>query len=1617
VQPRTRLRIESLEDRSLPSVTLGDFVAIEPVGSLIYQATASSDIGGATVAREDFQSGALGGQWATFSSDPAGGRIQVTDPDLLYQVPPPGPPPALPPGVGPPPPSLFTAFGLLMDTANAGVDNLNEAVWTVDLTGNSRTSLQFAHANFNDELTPFYAGDFTGHFNADGIAISNDGVHWHPIFDAPRHTTDGNWESFNIDLTAEAAEAGMTLHDSTFFIKFQQFGDQPRNIDGRGWDNIRIVASTGETDSIPLTVDPGQSIQVIVSGDADLQVSARLLAGATVVASATAAARGGTAFLPLVHVPGPLAGHNPQPQTYRLAVSGADDTLGAYDVHVLLNTALEVEDTGGPGNDGPGAAQALPFAPLHSAGAASAGGKQPARAAVFGATDSSPVSGIVDEVEGNSPPLPAPPGPPPDLVGHAQNVDGAGWNLGDNPDVFEATALPHISIEGTGDDTVDYSFYDHSFDYYSFTVANAGDRAIFDVDDERLFAGKIVPFLDTMLFLYDTSGTLLAVNDDFYDFSSPTFTDPGSTYPQAALIQFTFDAPGTYVIGVAGFPSADTFGQILGTPLSAGQAYTLHISLENHALNPGGSDPVAEVEPNELQPQLVPDYLTLIAQNVDGAGWNLGDNPDVFEATALPHISIQGTGDGTFDYYSFTVANAGDSAIFDIDYDSSNPPPFLEPFLNTTIFLYDSSGTLLAANDDSFIDSSSPPFWDPGSNFGYASLLEFTFDAPGTYVIGVANVGSRDAFGQIGGYALLDGDAYTLHISLENHALNPGGSDPVAEVEPNDPPIPPPPDLGLFAQNLDDADWVLNTDTLVIVTKATTGPVYDPIVHDAGTFPHVSVRGTGDGTFDYYSFTVTDPGSQVFFSFTEDKTGILQAFLYDAHGSLVASQISGFSYIGHLDAGTYFVGVGTNGSVDLFGQLVGPAPPPGVEYTLTIVAEGHDAVPVAPDYYRLDLEAGESALVAAVDLSLATYLENGVFFTRSLGAVRVEVVDGGGAVLATGAATDNLDTVIAHFVAPATGTYYVRVTGTVAGLVYYATVLRDAGFDLEENDRIASAQPVLGADAAGRSWVLGSIDKEFLLDAADAGWWESTGFHHQLNQNYFAGFLPVTPEEGIFDALEYRNFFVFDLPALTSPLISAQLRLANPGIGNGPPGYVSSDPTETYTVFDVSTAIAELRATGSGRIDVFDDLGTGAAFGSQVVSREDNKLPYGLVTIDLNAAALADLRAHQGGPFAVGGALTTLAKGDALEGVFAASREGPRQLALTLADSDYYEISADGNARLRIETATPGGGAGAFGNDFDPLLRLYDSAGHLVASDDNGAADGRNAVLSYKVPKNGGGRYYVQVTSSTTSGQFTTGEYLLSIQGHRAGGKEGKDGKGEGKDGDGKGDGKGSGSKDGKGDSSGARTTRSANSTGLADPGVLLSPGSARGVAGGSPTTTPGHGQAHAHANRNAPAAALAARRGTSRPDAARVRSDGQDSLDAGAFEQSRQDGSLVYVNVAVVNGRTVAVLTFAGPDVVAGSLADGSYVLTVRADRVHDRWGRELDGDGDGSAGGDRVDGFVRLFGDADGDGDVDWLDRDRFRAAFGTSAVGHLWYFDLDGDGDVLGGRAGSSGKTCFS
>jgi photosystem II stability/assembly factor-like uncharacterized protein len=122
-------------------------------------------------------------------------------------------------------------------------------------------------------------------------------------------------------------------------------------------------------------------------------------------------------------------------------------------------------------------------------------------------------------------------------------------------------------------------------------------------------------------------------------------------------------------------------------------------------------------------------------------------------------------------------------------------------------------------------------------------------------------------------------------------------------------------------------------------------------------------------------------------------------------------------------------------------------------------------------------------------------------------------------------------------------------------------------------------------------------------------------------------------------------------------------------------------------------------------------------------------------------------------------------------------------------------------------------------------------------------------------------------------------------------------------------------------------------------------------------------------------------------------------TLDPGAFEVQQQGGGLVSLDVssAVVGNQTIAVITFTGPDIINGSLADGDYTLTVLADHVHDSLGQGLANDS--------VTSFFRLFGDSNGNGVIDGEDVAAFASSFGKSAgdPGYLAYFDYFGTGTV--------------
>lgn len=144
-----------------------------------------------------------------------------------------------------------------------------------------------------------------------------------------------------------------------------------------------------------------------------------------------------------------------------------------------------------------------------------------------------------------------------------------------------------------------------------------------------------------------------------------------------------------------------------------------------------------------------------------------------------------------------------------------------------------------------------------------------------------------------------------------------------------------------------------------------------------------------------------------------------------------------------------------------------------------------------------------------------------------------------------------------------------------------------------------------------------------LLTTTSRGWYDSTGAHTQANHNYFAG------DAG---SNSYRNFFAFNVPALSDQIVNAQL-LLNSFIDISPLG------VQSYVLHDVTTPIATLLAGGSGLTGIYADLGNGVNYGGRNIydSETSTISAIPLNTLFQNAAVAAS-----GGQIALGGTITTL---------------------------------------------------------------------------------------------------------------------------------------------------------------------------------------------------------------------------------------------------------------------------------------------------------------------------------------------------------------------------------------
>jgi PEP-CTERM motif len=172
---------------------------------------------------------------------------------------------------------------------------------------------------------------------------------------------------------------------------------------------------------------------------------------------------------------------------------------------------------------------------------------------------------------------------------------------------------------------------------------------------------------------------------------------------------------------------------------------------------------------------------------------------------------------------------------------------------------------------------------------------------------------------------------------------------------------------------------------------------------------------------------------------------------------------------------------------------------------------------------------------------------------------------------------------------------------------------------------VASAVPIgsIFFNSNSNSSVQLILNGGITVNAANTGWYQDAGLSNQPGGvNHIAGLCSNC------GGPTFRDFFVFNLPVGVA-VTSAQLSLNTFG-------YDSANPSETFTLFDVSTSLNSLLA-GTGGIAAYNDLGSGVVYGSRVYTAADQNL---VRTITLDAAAIAAIQQTTSGRFVLGGALS-----------------------------------------------------------------------------------------------------------------------------------------------------------------------------------------------------------------------------------------------------------------------------------------------------------------------------------------------------------------------------------------
>ncbi|MBD2072891.1 DVUA0089 family protein [Phormidium sp. FACHB-592] len=267
-------------------------------------------------------------------------------------------------------------------------------------------------------------------------------------------------------------------------------------------------------------------------------------------------------------------------------------------------------------------------------------------------------------------------------------------------------------------------------------------------------------------------------------------------------------------------------GQLVTAAESTGQAGNITIETPNLLIS-GTTNVVSRRNVANDSGELLeaePNNLLIGSQPI--SNFSLLTNSNTESSTVIPHVTVSGNGDGTFDYYSFN-ATTGNRAIFDTDSD-----------LDTRLFLFNgTTGELLAQNDDS-----NTSLGGQGSNSTLDSYIDYTFTNPGLYIIGVGKYDfapsgtTPNPTTGVGTVPFRGGDTYILQASIDQRntrnanqaSIDPSNTTNVSRVTSS----------GLFAQST----AVGGAAGSITVNSTGTGQV---ILNNGGQISGSTVSGQG----------------------------------------------------------------------------------------------------------------------------------------------------------------------------------------------------------------------------------------------------------------------------------------------------------------------------------------------------------------------------------------------------------------------------------------------------------------------------------------------------------------------------------------------------------------------------------------------------------------------------------------------------------------------------------------------------------------------------------------------------------------------------------------------------